>query len=168
MRGTIVQGAAHPGAGFVAHNALPFEFMMRCGALARALVTTVLLASWNLATTHCAFSAAITPASPQVQEKVADECPMHASKTPAPESQKKNGCPDVPCCKTLPATLAAKVIAKSPECVAKISYQSRDVCFRLQATSKRVDALDTGPPAPNKITEVIFQRSIPAHAPPAV
>ena len=157
-------------AGFLARNALPSQLMARCSALMRGLLTTILLASWNLATTHCAFAAAVTPAAPQVQEAVADECPMHASKKPAPEPQKKNGCPDVPCCKTLPATPAAKVVAvgKSPECVRKINYRLTDVFVRQQAISKRVDALDTGPPAPNKFTEVIFQRSIPAHGPPAV
>ena len=140
--------------------------MAHCAALARGLITIVLLASWNLATTHCAFAAAVTAPGLQAHEDAADECPMHASKKPAPDPQKKDGCPDVPCCKTLPATTAAKVIAKSPECVAKISYRSSDVSFGLQATSRRIDALDTGPPPPNKFTEVIFQRSIPAHAPP--
>jgi hypothetical protein len=144
--------------------------MGRYAAFTRGLITAVLLASWNITTTHCAFAAAVTPVTPQVQEDAADECPMHASKKPAPEPQKKNGCPDLPCCRTLPATLAAKMVAvaKSPESVAKIDYRSNDGDqVKLQAVSKRVDALDTGPPRPNKFTEVIFQRSVPAHGPPA-
>ena len=144
--------------------------MNRFAGIARVLLTTVLLSSWNLATTHCAFAAAVTAPKLQAHEDAADGCPMHASKKPAPDPQKKNGCPDVPCCKNLSATPAAKVVAvgKSPECGAKINYRLTDVFVGQQATSKRVDALDTGPPAPNKFTEVIFKRSIPAHAPPAV
>ena len=138
-------------------------------ALARWLVTIVLLASWNITTTHCAFAAAITLAIPAVEQLDADECPMHATKKPAPEPQKKKDCPGLPCCKMLPATPAAKVVAvgKSPEKIAPVDY----ICdgpaqLQLQYVRDRPAAIDTGPPPPNKVTEVIFQRSIPAHAPP--
>jgi hypothetical protein len=143
--------------------------MERCAVIARGFLTIVLIASWNLATTHCAFAAAVTGPAPTVQQDAADECPMHASKKPAPEPQKRNGCPDVPCCKTLPATSAAKSLtaSKSPESFRTFNYirASADP-LELQPFRNPLLALDTGPPAPNKFIEVIFRRSIPAHAPP--
>jgi len=145
--------------------------MDRCAVIARAFVTVVLLASWNIATTHCSFAAAVTSPTATVQQDSADECPMHASKKPGHQPEKKNRCPDVPCCKTLPAAPAAKLIAvgKSPETSAKVDFDSRiQDELRLSATSRRVSALDTGPPEPNKFTEIIFERSAPAHAPPVV
>jgi hypothetical protein len=140
-------------------------------AFARGLLTMVLLASWNVTTTHCALAAAITPASPPVKEDAADKCPMHASKKPAPEPRKKKGCADLPCCKTLPATPAAKLVAvaRSAENVARVDYiHDGPDQLELQCLRKPLPALDTGPPRPNKFTEVIFQRSIPAHAPPGL
>jgi hypothetical protein len=144
-------------------------FMHGLATVARGLVTMILLASWNITTTHCAFAAAIRPASPAIEHPAADECPMHATKMPAPEPQKKKGCPDLPCCKMLPARVAAKVvgIGKWPKTLARVDYICRTPCrFELVSVRKQLSALDTGPPRPNKVTEVIFQRSIPAHAPP--
>ena len=162
------QANQHPG--FLARQALPSHFMTWHATLARGLVTIVLLASWNITTTHCAFAAAITPATPAVEQPDADECPMHPTKKPAPEPQKKNDCPGLPCCKMLPATPAAKVVVvgKSQENVAPVDYISDGPAqLDLQCLRDRPAAVDTGPPRPNKLTEVIFQRSAPAHAPPA-
>src|SRR5438105_14374759 len=136
--------------------------MRGLATLARGLVTMILVASWNITTTHCAFAAAVTPGSPAVEQQAADECPMHATKKPAPEPQKKKGCPDLPCCKMLPARVAAKVvgIGKWPENLARVDYICRTP-YRLELLSvrKQLSALDTGPPRPNKVTEAIFQRT---------
>src|SRR5215472_11927932 len=75
--------------------------MGRYAALCRALVTVILLASWNVATTHCAFAAAAQPAPlPAPVDSDADACPMHASKpaTKQPQQPKNNGCGELPCC----------------------------------------------------------------------
>src|SRR5689334_25131062 len=99
-------------------------------ALARALVTIALLASWNITTTHCAFAAAVNPATPAAGHPDADECPMHAAKKSPPPPQRKKGCADLPCCKTLPATIAAKALtaAKSPESFRAPHFTPADVC----------------------------------------
>jgi len=143
--------------------------MARCAAFSRGIIAIVLVASWNIATTHCAFAAAVTATPPgPVQKQAADECPMHAAKKPAPP-QKKNGCADQPCCKTLPATPATKVIAvaKATLIAGQLDYASNNPNqLELDFVAKQIATLDTGPPRPNKFIKVILQRSIPAHAPP--
>jgi hypothetical protein len=145
--------------------------MVRCSALARALITIVLLASWNITTTHCAFAAATTRATASVSPATHDECPMHSSKAPAkPAPQKKKGCADLPCCKNLPAAkpLAGISVCKPPVVLAAVHHIAG--VEQLASSHARQPALllDTGPPAPDNFVEVVLQRSIPAHAPPAV
>src|SRR5437764_12598919 len=114
--------------------------MRGLATLARGLVTMILVASWNITTTHCAFAAAVTPGSPAVEQQAADECPMHATKKPEPERQKNKGCPGLPCCKMLPATPAAKVVAvgKWPGNLARVDYicHRSDLCD-LQSVGKQ-------------------------------
>src|SRR4051812_17082531 len=145
--------------------------MSRYAAIPQVVLTTLLFASWNVATTHCALSAAIAPASAPATAANTDpdECPMHAaSKKAAPAPAKKKGCDDLPCCKTLPAAAAKTVIAsKAPTVGAFINYISTDSEWsdrRLFAIESV--ALDTGPPEPSALIKIVLQRSIPAHAPP--
>jgi hypothetical protein len=132
------------------------------------LFTTLLITSWNVTATHCAFSAAIGPA-PSTAQKDVDECPMHAATKAAPQPEKKKGCADSPCCKNLPATapMAGVFVGKSPATFATVDYISRscdqldlDPWIRLTVT------LATGPPGADNFVELVLQRSIPAHAPP--
>ncbi|HEY4282679.1 MAG TPA: hypothetical protein VGM62_06395 [Chthoniobacterales bacterium] len=140
-------------------------------AILRILVTVLLVASWNLATIHCAFTAAAMAASENVVlEKDADECPMHASKpAPHPSPAKNNRCGELPCCKTLPATATIAAFACKPN----VSFNTQDLfetsadgpnTFVLHPNTCR--ALDTGPPGRHSFTELVLRRSIPAHGPP--
>ena len=160
--------------GFLAREALQLAFMACCSALGRALLTLVLLASWMVTTSHCALAAAATAiaAAQNTIEQTPDSdgCPMHAAKAAKSVPQKKKGCADLPCCKNLPA---AKPVAKISVCKPPffpVTTHTIDVvnqCAFYHAMQP-VLLLDTGPPAPNSFIEFVLQRSIPAHAPPAV
>jgi hypothetical protein len=143
--------------------------MACCATVGRMFLTLLMAVTWNVATTHCAFTAAAAPATPQTTEPQADECPMHAaSKKAAPEPTKKKGCDDSPCCKTLPAAAAKSVFAsKSAATGAWLVYPSTETgCRDCRVSRSDSRALDTGPPAPTAFIKVVLQRSTPAHAPP--
>ena len=145
--------------------------MARSAADCRAFLTLLLLASWNLATSDCAFTAATTATSEKMAlAQETDECPMHASKAaPQQSPQKKKGCSELPCCKNLPATAAAASFACKPT----ISFNNWNfsdanvyIPIKLVLRPKLCPILDTGPPGHDSFTELVLQRSIPAHAPP--
>jgi len=142
--------------------------IVRSTSVRRALLTAVLCVSWNVTTTHCAFAAA-TAAAPAIQADP-DECPMHAAQKQAPQPAKKKGCGDLLCCKSLPAAkpAAPTFASKAPPAIEAAKNLWGDIEKLIPSpASEQLLTLDTGPPRPNILTEVILRRSIPAHAPPS-
>jgi hypothetical protein len=149
-------------------SGIPLFPMRSYSLIWRALLSGVIALSWNIATTHCAFTAATKPVTPAGDEQT-DECPMHQAKKTAPEPEKKNGCPDAPCCKNLPAAKPiipafgskAAVVVEIVDYISTVPHRLSPYC-----PVRQLPALDTGPPLPNSFTELVLQRSIPAHGPP--
>ena len=138
----------------------------------RVLITVMVMLSWMVTTTHCALAAASAAimAQTSVAETQSDDCPMHAAKhSPSEQPEKKSGCPDLPCCKNLPAAKPANSQWMSKPMVwlqvtdylpAALDFLSEDnkSIVRLQ--------LDTGPPGSDAFLELVLQRSTPANGPP--
>ena len=155
-------------------KALPSSLVSRYSAICRALITVVMITSWSVTTTHCAFAAAATAISAQTTPpaNVQDECPMHAAKrAQAPQPEKKGGCHDVLCCKNLPAAKAntCAFVAKSLTSSQRtVDWPNQYKPLRPIRSTVLSRFLDTGPPGIDQFTELVLQRSIPAHAPPTL
>ena len=136
----------------------------------RAAVVAIALVSWNLTTTHCAFSAVTTATNES--SSAGDEqdiCPMHAPQEPtAPQPAKKGGCDDLPCCKNLPASKPAPAtcVFKPIISLSDVDYLSANLSFLTPERAQPPLPLETGPPVAINFAELVLQRSIPAHAPP--
>jgi hypothetical protein len=132
----------------------------------RLLVVAISLAAWFLASNHCAL--AVPPGIAKVTES--SQCPMHVHKQQAPQHDKGNGCGDLPCCKDLqtPLAITAKIIAK-PMWLGDLQPFFSQVMgtFGIQPRTIAM-VLETGPPGALSFCEAVLQRSILAHAPPAV
>ena len=124
-------------------------------------IVLVTLAAWLLLSNHCALglsgSAATSASEPGV-------CPMHSG--PAKEKPAAN----IPCCKDLRAVASHAVknlAAAAGPLVGGEGYVAAvlRVPPRLAA---QLRALETGPPRSLSFAELILQRSILAHAPPAL
>jgi hypothetical protein len=130
----------------------------------RCFVVVASMGAWFAASNHCALAV-----KNGVHEAVGSECPMHAHKQHAPLPEKGNGCGDLPCCKRLQAN-----IVPTGKTMARPMWSGALQTFFLPAFSlvdaqKRIlsPILDTGPPRENTFAELVLQRSILAHAPPA-
>ena len=131
---------------------------MRAGA--RSLIAAITICSWIAVSNHCAFAAVAT----QI-DKAQTECPFHSK----PAKQKEQSS-HVRCCKVLRAVVFAKTKDWARDdakfCDANFPAQAGT----LLAYSPRAVApllLDTGPPGTFSFAELILQRILLAHAPPA-
>jgi hypothetical protein len=159
--------AFHLGAGVIARKQLSLPSMARHGAISRSLLTAVLFASWNVATTHCAFIAATNLSVSSTSKHESNECPMHSKTNGESQPGKKNGCAELPCCKNL---LASKPVNAPFSCKwvtspLTLDYVSSNAShLEVNRPTQLGSNLDTGPP--DYFVELVLQQSIPAHAPP--
>jgi hypothetical protein len=124
--------------------------------------------AWLAATNHCVFSSPV-PTKVRIanNDRMPPDCPMHAKHQPS-QSQKQNGCGDLPCCKNLQATasISAKLVASPLWTGAFVLFfpSLDDATHRAAATHSPF--CDTGPPGERSFAELVLQRSVLSHAPP--
>jgi len=145
--------------------------VIRYSRILRVLITLLAMLSWTVTTSHCPLIAATAPIGQTgAEENDQSECPMHAVQHSAPEPSKdKNGCPDLPCCKKLPAAKPAtqQWIYKPIVWLEPATYFPIVLELLAQPSGQVIRLrLDTGPPGPDQFLELVLQRSIPAHGPP--
>jgi hypothetical protein len=132
----------------------------RAMAMTRRWVTVLLtITAWILLSNHCALGLSGT-----VVDSDSGGCPMHSA--PAKEKPAAN----LPCCKELRAvtTHAAKsVAAAATQSVGAQNYIAEMALVPPRVVFQPV-SLDTGPPRSLSFAESVLQRSVLAHAPPAV
>jgi len=123
------------------------------------------MAAWFLASNHCILAATSVTA----KSTAPSQCPMHAQKQHPQQREKNKGCGDLPCCKTLQATASAltKTIAKPIWPGGLVAFLSPGITATEARAQRLSPILDTGPPGENNFTQLVLQRSILAHAPPA-
>ena len=129
-------------------------------ASTRCAVVLIAISSWFAISNHCAFAAVATKT-----DSAQSACPFHSK--PAKQKQEPS---QLQCCKILRAVVFAQ-----PKSWARDDAKSFDVDLRaeevtLVALLANVQAswsLDTGPPGVRSFAELILQRSVLAHAPPA-
>jgi len=119
------------------------------------------IAAWLLISNHCVLGLGDTTADP---DSKSDGCPMHSA--PAKEKPPAN----LPCCKDLHAvaTLGVKNIVAVPSQLLGLRDWVPAVFVVPPRLTAQVLVLETGPPRSLSFAESILQRSILAHAPPAV
>jgi hypothetical protein len=134
-----------------------------------ASFSLVALAAWLLASNHCAVANFI-PAP--VADAPAEHSHCQPASTPAEpaDEQPANDCDGSKCCGSLSAPLA---LAKNPVSYDALAFSSCPFA-NASCTSAGEDhhlpilELDTGPPPEHcSFAEIVLQRSILAHAPPA-
>jgi hypothetical protein len=127
--------------------------------LGRFAVAASAIVAWFVISNHCVLGAV------QRSGTFSDahlHCPAHQ----APTKQQHEG--DMPCCKTLKATAAAKTSAKTNAMdFVLMEYFSGRSAPEFSRTHTQTLGLDTGPPGALSFSESVLQRSILAHAPPA-
>ncbi len=130
----------------------------------RFAVSLVAISAWLVATNHCAFGAMAS--QPIVKAPGHAACPGHGS----PEKDGKDG--EMECCKSFPP--ASVDTGKN-----LVSYDANLFALQLYFVTAvlapersrlelRPLELDTGPPFAISFVESVLQRSILAHAPPAI
>ena len=130
-------------------------------AVTRCAVVLIAICSWFAISNHCAFAAVVTKT-----DLVQTECPFHSK--PAQQKQEPS---QLQCCKILRAVVFAQTKSWARD---DAKFLDVDLCveeFVLVALLPNVQAswsLDTGPPGVRSFAELILQRSLLAHAPPAV
>ncbi len=127
-----------------------------------AVVLTTIVA-WFSISNHCAFGA-LTVAKTRSATAL-----MHChGNPPAPSKKSRDG--EMPCCKMLRATIASE--AKIVEVASKnfVPIQNWIVAELISTAETLLPPLelDTGPPFAGSFAESVLQRSILAHAPPAL
>jgi hypothetical protein len=131
-------------------------------AMTRRWATVLLtIMAWVLLSNHCALGRSGTVVDSNSES---GGCPMHSG--PA----KKKPTVYLPCCKELRAvaTHAAKsVVARATQLVGAQDYVAGILIAPPRVTLQLV-SLDTGPPRSLSFAESVLQRSVLAHAPPAV
>ena len=128
-----------------------------------SILTVLTMSAWLAISNHCALGAAA--AAPQVKS-TPDECPFH-SKQSAPAGPKQSSAS--PCCKILRAiiTSSGKSVRPMVNLVDVDLAFAKLIIFAPPKISFRGTTTDTGPPGATSFAELILQRSILAHAPPA-
>ena len=130
-------------------------------ASTRCAVVLLAICSWFAISNHCAFAAVGTKT-----DSVQTECPFHSK--PAKQKQEPS---QLQCCKILRAVVSAQT-----KSWARDDAKSFDVDLRVEEVTlvallpdaQASWSLDTGPPRARSFAELILQRSLFAHAPPAV
>jgi hypothetical protein len=128
---------------------------IRCAGVAIAIC------SWFAISNHCMFAAVMTKT-----DSLQTECPFHS--TPAQKNQKPS---QLQCCKILRAVVFTQTKSWARDDAKSFDVDLRVEEFALAAPSPNVHAswsLDTGPPGARSFAELILQRSLLVHAPPAV
>jgi hypothetical protein len=130
------------------------------GPIKRWVTVLLTIGAWLVLSNHCALA---LEDSAQRDSK-AGECPMHS--TPA----KGKPAPNIPCCKDLRAVAshALKNIAARVNGLGGVQDYGVAVLLTLPGPKVQFVDLDTGPPHSLSFAESILQRSLFAHAPPAV
>jgi hypothetical protein len=127
---------------------------------ARGAIVVVAICSWFAISNHCAFAALATKT-----DAASRGCPFHSKPKEKPSAGTQ-------CCKILRAV--ASVPAKSwvrDDTKSSDTDGYRDECALTIAYSQTTPvplSLDTGPPGVRSFAELILQRSLLAHAPPAL
>jgi hypothetical protein len=129
-------------------------------AMTRRWATVLLtITAWILLSNHCALGLSCA-----VVDSDSGGCPMHS----APAKEKPTAY--LPCCKELRAITSHA--AKSVAAVATQLVGAQDYVAEIVLVPPRVVfqpvSLDTGPPRSLSFAESVLQRSVLAHAPPAV
>jgi hypothetical protein len=129
--------------------------------LGRFLLVMLTMVAWFSISNHCALGAIIAI------ETKASTTAMHChGGQPAPS---KSGDEQTPCCKVLKAVTIAKVDigANTVDFVLK-EYPAAGLVAEISQAQTQTRGLDTGPPGALSFSESVLQRSILAHAPPAL
>jgi hypothetical protein len=141
-------------------------------AIVRSASVAIAICSWFAISNHCALAAVVAcgpgcqPVSLHRQDADAMQCPFHSK--PAQQKQEPS---QLQCCKILRAVVFAQT-----KSWARNDAKSFDVDLRVEevtlvallANAQASWSLDTGPPGVRSFAELILQRSVLAHAPPAV
>jgi hypothetical protein len=138
--------------------------MRRSGVISVGVVFVTSVA-WLAIANHCALASLDTPAEKAVAWCHANCC---GDQSPAKEKNKN----ETECCKTLHATLnvaARKLVGYDASLLTLQPYFVAPVILANEPkVTLRGGVLDTGPPFAKTFAESILQRSILAHAPPAL
>jgi hypothetical protein len=128
----------------------------------RGAIVVIAICSWFAISNHCAFGALATKT-----DAASHGCPFHSK----PAKQQKQST-EAQCCKILRAV--ASVPAKSwARDDTKLSdadgyHGEHALTIAYSQTTPVPLSLDTGPPGVRSFAELILQRSLLAHAPPAL
>jgi hypothetical protein len=128
---------------------------LRCAGVAIAIC------SWTAISNHCAVAAIATKT-----DSTQSACPFHSK--PAKEKQQSS---QLQCCKTLRAVVLAQSKSWARD---GVNFSEVDLYIEETALTARwllslaPLLLDTGPPDAHSFAELILQRSLFAHAPPAL
>jgi hypothetical protein len=126
----------------------------------RSATVAIAICSWLAISNHCAFSA-VAASFGETQSA----CPFHSK----PAKQKKHPA-GVQCCKTLRAVvpMVAKSWTRNDTDFSDVDLYFEELAFIAYSHNKPPPLLlDTGPPGARTFAELILQRSLLAHAPPA-
>lgn len=137
---------------------------LRAKTILRASIVLLAVLAWLAVSNHCALGSFEGSAGMIVTPSCHG---MHDSHAPA--KQKQQG--DVECCKVLRATLpslAKNLLAQPASTFAIQTWFVAFVWVSEQPRLIRLLELDTGPPESASFAETVLQRSLPAHAPPAL
>jgi hypothetical protein len=128
-------------------------------ATVRVAIVVIAICAWFAISNHCAFAALATKT-----DSVQTGCPFHSK----PKEKPSTG---VQCCKVLRAvaSVATKSWTRDDTNFSRVD----PVPVERTGTEHLRDALlwsflDTGPPNARSFAELILQRSLFAHAPPAL
>jgi hypothetical protein len=122
----------------------------------------LMFAAWFALSNHCVLGVLSASTAP-----VAKGCPMHMKSSDKTPTKQKDV--DLPCCKTLRAITVTKIsaAANTLDFVLKAFFPDTTPAVISQPW-RCLLALDTGPPDALSFSEIVLQRSILAHAPPAL
>ncbi len=142
--------------------------MQRSGRVWRGAVTVLAMVSWLALSNHCALGLATGDPHPGIGAPQHDCCASDVANQPKPAKKSTN-----PCCKTLQAvsiSLAAKAFLgpKDQLLTKPIALPALLAFDRAEPNKLTARFLDIGPPDKTTFAETVLQRSLPAHAPPAV
>jgi len=123
--------------------------------------------AWLGLANHCALGLAMVESHGPEPVAVSDCCASNLPGKPAPEKE-----PATPCCKTLRIVSVAP--AEAPAWTARplfaVAHEELGPALAISLLPATVEFffLDSGPPHGGSALETLLQRSLPAHAPPAL
>lgn len=130
------------------------------------IVTLLTVVAWFFAANHCVVACLAAPlaAAPAAHEHCGG-----SSDEPADKEQ-SNDCDTSNCCKSLsaPASFAKKLVGYDKAFYTLKDYVVSEIVFANEQHDASISELDTGPPPAHCFAESVLQRSLLAHAPPAL